>query len=169
MQPWSFLLVQTNTNCKETKFLLSLAEEHQMERLKMPIGHFYTFWIFYDDVGRSSQNVREKWVKSIPEIRVGKFLKSTAILERFSSAENMHNSTAWCLKGCTMVVSWLKKLSIHAESKPFRTFRPETHCTQKAFRFLSQLFNLKFSVPWQNKSPINYYWVWDESCFPEKF
>ena len=54
MQPRSFLSVQTNTNCKETKFLLSIAEKHQVKRLKMPIGQIYTFWIFYDDVGRSS-------------------------------------------------------------------------------------------------------------------
>ena len=109
MQPWSFLLVQTNTNCKETKFLLSIAKKHQLERLKMPIGQIYTFWIFYDDAGRSSQIVREKWAQSPREIRVGKFLKLTATFERFSSAENMQNSTVLVLKDWTVVASRSKK------------------------------------------------------------
>ena len=169
MQPVSLLVVKTSTNCKETKFLLSIAEKRQMERLKMPIGHNYTFWIFYGDVGRSSKIVGEKWVQSPREIRDGKFLKMTATIERFSSNGNMHNSTVLGLKDWTVVVAWLKKLSIEAGSKLLRTFRPETHWRQKLFRLLSQLFNLKFSILGQNKSPKNYYWVWDVSYFREKF
>ena len=73
MQPRSLLVAKTSRNCKKTIFLLSIAKKHQLERMKKPIGHIYTFWIFYDDVGRSSQNVTEKWVPSPREIRVGKF------------------------------------------------------------------------------------------------
>ena len=109
MQPCSLLVVETSTNCKETNFFLSIAEKHQFERLKLPIGQIYTFWISYDDVGKSSQNVREKWVQSPREIRVGKFLKLTATFERFSSAESMHNSTVLGLKDWTVVGSRLKK------------------------------------------------------------
>ena len=135
MQAWSLLVTKSSRNCKKTIFLLSIANKHQLERIKKPIGHIYTFWIFYDDVARSSQNVGEKWVPSPREIRVGKFQKVIATVERFSSAENMHNSTVLGLEDWTVVASRLKKVSKRAESKLFETFRPEIHWRQKPSDF----------------------------------